>query len=115
MTEEMNLNDAYIEARMKQFKLVDMREQYHDLIQQAQEQALSYKDFLISLLKAEETGKKLRQAERLTDAANFDSLKRLSDIDYSFNPSLDSCLGNWSFWLHAKISSSLAHRVWGKV
>ena len=89
MTEEMSLNDDYIEARMKQFKLVDMREQYHELIRQAEEQSLSYTDFLISLLKAEETGKRLRQAERLTEAANFDSLKRLSDIDYSFNPSLD--------------------------
>ena len=42
------------------------------------------------LLQAEETGKKRRQAERLTDAANFDSDKRLSDIDYRFNPNLDA-------------------------
>jgi len=82
-------NQAYIEAKMKQFKLVDMREQYRDLIKEAEKQALGYEDFLITLLKAEEAGKKLRQAERFTDAANFDSPKRLQDIDYSFNPSLD--------------------------
>lgn len=82
-------NRAYIEAKMKQFKLVDMREQYRDLIKAAEKQALGYEDFLITLLKAEEAGKKLRQAERFTDAANFDSSKRLQDIDYSFNPSLD--------------------------
>ena len=50
----------------------------------------TYKDFLIMLLQAEETGKKRRQAERLTNAANFDSDKRLSDIDYRFNPNLDA-------------------------
>lgn len=49
-----------------------------------------HEDFLIMLLQAEETGKKRRQAERLTDAANFDSDKRLSDIDYRFNPNLDA-------------------------
>lgn len=90
MSEETkSSNDAYIEARMKQFKLVDMRVQYRDLIKRAEEQSLGYEEFLVTLLKAEEAGKRLRQAERLTDAANFDSTKRLADIDYSFNPSLD--------------------------
>ena len=85
-SETSAVNAAYIEARMKQFKLVDMREQYQELIRVASEQSMTYEDFLIMLLQAEETGKKRRQAERLTDAANFDSDKRLSDIDYRFNP-----------------------------
>ena len=83
-------NAAYIEAKMKQFKLVDMREQYPDLISLAIKNSLSYEDFLISLLKAEETGKKKRQTERLLDEAHFESVKCLKDIDYSFNPSLDA-------------------------
>jgi DNA replication protein DnaC len=83
-------NEAYIEAKMKQFKLVDMREQYPDLIRQAEEQSLDYESFLISLLKVEESGKMMRQRERLLEAAHFDSMKRLHDIDYSFNPSLDA-------------------------
>lgn len=89
-SETSAVNAAYIEARMKQFKLVDMREQYQELIRVASEQFMTYEDFLIMLLQAEETGKKRRQAERLTDAANFDSDKRLSDIDYRFNPNLDA-------------------------
>ncbi len=94
-------NEDYIEAKMKQFKLVDMREQYTDLIRQAEERSLGYEDFLISLLKAEETGKMIRHRERLLNAAHFDSIKRLNDIDYSFNPSLDAqkiqALGNLDF------------------
>jgi len=83
-------NAAYIEERMKQFKLVDMRRQYPDLISIANEQSLSYEEFLILLLKTEEAGKKQRHSEKLTSDANFDSDKRLSDIDYRFNPSLDA-------------------------
>ena len=68
-SETSAVNAAYIEARMKQFKLVDMREQYQELIRVASEQSMTYEDFLIMLLRTEETGKKRRQAERLTDAA----------------------------------------------
>lgn len=82
-------NTEYIEAKMKQFKLVDMREQYADLISAAKEQDLSYEDFLILLLKAEETGKNQRHTAKLLEDARFDSDKKLEDIDYSFNPSLD--------------------------
>lgn len=94
-------NAEYIEAKMKQFKLVDMREQYRGLIRLAEKQMMSYEEFLIELLKAEESGKKERQQIRLMDAAHFDSDKRLQDIDYSFNPSLDQqkiqFLGELSF------------------
>ena len=41
------MNAAYIEARMKQFKLVDMCEQYRKLIRVASEQSMTYEDFLI--------------------------------------------------------------------
>ena len=62
-SETSAVNAAYIEARMKQFKLVDMREQYQELIRVASEQSMTYEDFLIM---------------------------RLSDIDYRFNPNLDA-------------------------
>ncbi|MCQ2221670.1 MAG: IS21-like element helper ATPase IstB [Prevotella sp.] len=88
--EVSEVNAAYIEAKMKQFKLVDMRNQYLDLINIATERRMSYLEFLILLLKTEEAGKKQRQSEKLTNEANFESDKRLSDIDYRFNPSLDA-------------------------
>mgnify|MGYP003364862268 CR=1 FL=1 len=55
-SETSAVNAAYIEARMKQFKLVDMREQYQELIRVASEQFMTYEDFLIMLSQAEETG-----------------------------------------------------------
>ena len=44
-SETSAVNAAYIEARMKQFKLVDMREQYRELIRVASEQSMTYEDF----------------------------------------------------------------------
>ena len=67
-SETSAVNAAYIEARMKQFKLVDMREQYQELIRVASEQSMTYEDFLIMLLQAEETGKGQRLVEAM-DAA----------------------------------------------
>lgn len=81
---------SYITERMKQFKLVDMRKQYPELIKQAEQRSLSYEAFLISLLQVEEAGKKQRKEERLIGNAHFESEKELSDIDYSFNPSIDA-------------------------
>lgn len=81
--------DTYIYEKMKQFRLVDMREQYDNLIAEAENDGLSYKDFLIRLLQTEDEGKTNRKHEKLLNKASFDSSKRLSEIDYSFNPSLD--------------------------
>ena len=48
----------YIESMMKQFKLVDMREQYRDLILEAESSAMDYESFLVRLLSVEEEGKR---------------------------------------------------------
>ena len=40
MSEETALDDAYIEKKMKQFKLVDMRSGYLDLINEAEQESL---------------------------------------------------------------------------
>ena len=69
-SETSAVNAAYIEARMKQFKLVDMREQYQELIRVASEQSMTYEDFLIMLLQAEETGKKRRQMQLISTLIN---------------------------------------------
>ena len=47
---------AYIEEKMKQFKLVDMREQFRDIIAGAQQESLGYMDFLVRLLSAGKKG-----------------------------------------------------------
>ena len=82
-------NDAYITDTMKRFKLVDMRERYPELIREAEQKQIGYKEFLINLLKAEDEGKSRRKRERLLDHAGFEYIKTLDQIDYSFNSSLD--------------------------
>lgn len=82
-------NAEYIETMMKRFKLVDMREQYRDLILEAEESSMDYETFLVRLLAAEEAGKRGRRTDKLRKEACFEAEKRLEDIDYSFNQSLD--------------------------
>lgn len=79
----------YIEEKMKQFKLVDMRTQYKDIIKEAEDSSLGYTEFLIRLLMIEDEGKYFRKTEKLKNYAGFETTSRLSDIDYSFNHTLD--------------------------
>ena len=80
---------TYADKMMKRFKLVDMREQYSDIIAEAESEQLDYMDFLVRLLSVEEEGKNARRQEMLLEKANFDRFSSLSEIDYSFNHSLD--------------------------
>lgn len=82
-------SDVYIQTMMKRFRLKDMREQYADIIGEAEETGMSYREFLRRLLSIEEEGKKTRRIELLTRKAHFRDLKYLEDIDYSFNPNMD--------------------------
>ena len=82
-------NAEYIESMMKYFKLVDMREQYRDLILEAESSSMGYEEFLMRLLAVEERGKRSRRTDRLRKGACFESEKLLEDIDYSFNKTLD--------------------------
>lgn len=94
-------NAEYIDIKMKQFKLVDMRQQYRDVIQEAETSAMGYEEFLMRLLAVEEEGKRNRRTAKLSREACFESEKTLEDIDYSFNQSLDKDkiveLGNLDF------------------
>lgn len=84
------INDsAYIESILTQFKLVDIKCHYKELINQAIKEKMSYQDFLIELLRCEELGKHQRKVERLIKNARFETTKGFSDIDFSFNPNLD--------------------------
>ena len=80
---------TYADEMMKRFKLVDMREQYSDIIAEAEANSIGYMDFLLRLLSVEEEGKNARRQEMLLEKANFDSISSLKDIDYSFNHALD--------------------------
>ncbi|WIV11338.1 IS21-like element helper ATPase IstB [Proteiniborus sp. MB09-C3] len=81
-------DDKYIREMLKLFKLVDIRENYQSIIEEAIKEKLGYKDFLIRLIQVEEEGKKKRLTERLTLKAGFDFIKTLDDIEYDFNESI---------------------------
>ena len=90
MIKETYENDAdYIEAKMKQFKLEEMREQFRDIIMEADSSGMSYLEFLKRLIEIEDEGKAGRRTDRLQTEACFESIKRLEDIDYDFNHSLN--------------------------
>ena len=80
---------SHIDRMMKRFKLVDMREQYEDIIEEARREHLDYEDFLIRLLEAENDGKNDRRARMLLKKACFETDAELSGIDYEFNQTLD--------------------------
>ena len=81
--------DAYIIEQLKRFKLVDMREKYTEIIEEAIREKYGYKEFLIKLLQSEEDGKNQRLTRKLTLKANFDFIKTLDDIKYEFNETIN--------------------------
>ena len=89
MNADSNEEAVYIEELMKRFKLVDIRNEYQGLVREATESNMSHLEFLKRLLEIEAEGKNNRKQERLRNAAGFETMKKLEDIDYSFNPSLD--------------------------
>ena len=110
---------TYADKMMKRFKLVDMREQYSDIIAEAESEQLDYMDFLVRLLSVEEEGKNARRQEMLLEKANFDRFSSLSEIDYSFNHSLDKIRlknsENFISYRNKRTSLLLGHRELGKV
>ncbi|AKL95819.1 insertion sequence IS21 ATP-binding protein IstB [Clostridium aceticum] len=86
--EKIICDDNYIRAKLKDFKLVDIREKYQEIIDEAIRDKLGYKDFLIKLIQTEEEGKGKRLSQRLIFKAGFDFIKTLDDIEYDFNESI---------------------------
>lgn len=78
-------DDQYIYQTLKKFKLVDIRDNYIDLIEEARKDKLDYKGFLIKLIQYEEHGKQRRMVERHTKAAGFDSDKTFENYDFAFH------------------------------
>ncbi|MFZ5986073.1 MAG: ATP-binding protein [Bacillota bacterium] len=81
----INADDKYISSMLKAFKMVDMRHRYNELIENAIENKLGYREFLATLLSAEEEGKKQRRAQRNIKAAKFEKITTLEEYDYSFH------------------------------
>ena len=89
VSDALKYDDAYIREKLKSFKLVDIRENYQDVIDEAIDKKMGYKDFLVKLIQVEEEGKKKRLSERLLLKAGFDFIKTLDDVEYNFNESIN--------------------------
>ena len=87
--QEAKSDDEIIYESCKALRLVDVRDQYKDLIVEAEDSNMDYKQFLKSILSFEADCKRSRRVERLRTAAHFDFEKELEEIDYTFNDSLD--------------------------
>lgn len=85
MTQEKTQNDEALEEMLKKLKLLDIRENYQDIVEEAIEAKVGYKDFLTKLVSMEVEGRK----NRLIMQAGFDSIKTLDDIEYNFNQSIN--------------------------
>lgn len=81
----INTEDQYIYNTLKKFKLVDIRNNYLDLIQEAQEEKLGYKSFLIKLIQYEEQGKKKRMVEKHIKSAGFGRHNTIENYDFAFH------------------------------
>ncbi|TJX16111.1 AAA family ATPase [Tissierella creatinini] len=89
VSDAVKYDDGYIREQLKSFKLVDIRENYQDIIDEAIDKKMGYKDFLVKLIQVEEEGKKKRLSERLLLKAGFDFIKTLDDVEYNFNESIN--------------------------
>lgn len=81
----INTEDAYIQTMLSKFKLVDIKNNYQKSINNAIEKNLSYKEFLLDLIKLEEEGMKQRVRDRRIKAARFEDIKTIEEYDFSFN------------------------------
>jgi len=100
------VSKAEIEEMCRKLKLVDIRENYEDIISEAVETKEGYLSFLHRLLANEVHGRKERLSDRLMIRAGFDHVKTLDEIEYEFNPTLNyqyiKDLGTLSFMEHAE-------------
>ena len=106
MNPTINEDDQYIYKTLKRFKLLDIWNNYNDLInthgqlvrkveckhknrtyviKEAKEEKLDYKRLLIKLIQYEEQGKQRRMVERYIKAAGFNKENTIENYDFTFH------------------------------
>ena len=74
MSQKIIQNNEALEEMLKKLKLLDIRENYQDIVEEAIDAKLGY-GFLIKLVSMEVEGRKNRLGNRLIMQAGFDSIK----------------------------------------
>jgi len=80
---KINTSRAYIESALTKFKLLDINENYEEIIEYAIENKLSYREFLSKLLALEMDGKLRRLKERNIKNARFEGIKTLDSFKFN--------------------------------
>lgn len=80
----MNLQHERIHDLCHTLNLPHTAQGYSEAAQAAAQQSQAYSDFLEEILRAEVTGRKIRQQNMLTSMAGFPAIKTLDDFDYAF-------------------------------
>lgn len=92
----IEIDDAQLDALFKRLHLANARRNWRDLVQQAETEQWSYRDFLALLVAEEVAHRKQTRLARLTRGARFPFLKTIDDFDFTFQSTLRvSMLGSF--------------------
>lgn len=80
---KINTSSSYINSALRKFKLLDISENYENVIEYALENKLSYREFLSKLLTLEMEGELERSKERNIKNAKFEGIKTLDSFNFS--------------------------------
>lgn len=86
---KINTSRAYIDSALRKFKLLDISENYEEIIEYAVENKLSYREFLSKLLTLEMEGKLKRLRERNIKNARFEGIKTLDNFNFHASISIE--------------------------
>jgi DNA replication protein DnaC len=80
----IDLTDAQFDALLKRLHLANARRSWRDLVQQAEREEWTYRDFL-ALLVAEETAQRQQtRVARMVRRARFPFLKTIDDFNFTY-------------------------------
>jgi DNA replication protein DnaC len=87
-----DLTEQELDALLRRLHLAHMRRVYMEVVQRAEEESWSYRDFLSLLVREEVAHRKQTRLQRLTHRARFPYLKTIDDFDFSLQTSLRATL-----------------------
>src|SRR5271169_6008247 len=90
------LSESQLEAFCKRLNLAHMRRIYQQVVDQAEKESWSYRDFLALLLAEEVAHRKQTRLQRCTRSAHFPFFKTIDEFDFTLQSSLrQSLLGSY--------------------
>lgn len=84
----ITLSDAEMDAAFKRLHLANARRMWRELVQRAETEQWSYRDFLTILIAEEIAQRKQTRLQRLTRKARFPFLKTIDEFDFTFQTAL---------------------------